>query len=285
MENLKKKIQLLLNLYKSKNLSKAELLNRELIVDHPKVVNLYNVLGLILTEQKKIDEAIACYEKGIKIDPNYAVIYNNLGSIYQSKEDYQKAESYFKKSIDLDKKMPEAQNNLGNLYLELNEHQKAITCYKNAIKNNPEFFASHYNLGVVYKNIGKFNEAKKHLKESVKLNTHFYTAHRTLSLINKYTKNDKHFRLLKMSYEDPKIDNEQKTEIAFALGKASEDIRDFSKAFHYYKVGNNLRRTIVDFSIQSEKKEFANIKEIFNVNLFKKFKGSGNINDTPIFIL
>ena len=61
MENLKKKIQLLLNLYKSKNLSKAELFNKELICAHPKVVNLYNVLGLILTEQKKLDEAIQSY--------------------------------------------------------------------------------------------------------------------------------------------------------------------------------------------------------------------------------
>ena len=83
MENLKKKIQILLNLYKSKNLSEAELLNKELISAHPNVVNLYNVLGLILTEQKKINEAIVCYKKGINIDPDYAVIYNNLGSSYQ----------------------------------------------------------------------------------------------------------------------------------------------------------------------------------------------------------
>ena len=81
MENLKKKIQLLLNLYKSKNLFKAELLNKELINAHPQVVNLYNVLGLILSEQKKIDEAIMYYEKGIKIDPNYAVIYNKYMDI------------------------------------------------------------------------------------------------------------------------------------------------------------------------------------------------------------
>ena len=74
MENPKKKIQLLLNLYKSKKLSEAELLNKELIRAYPKIVNLYNVLGLILTEKEKIDEAIMYYERGIKIDPHYAVI-------------------------------------------------------------------------------------------------------------------------------------------------------------------------------------------------------------------
>ena len=53
MKNLQKKIELLLSLYKSKDLSRAELLNKELISAHPQVVNLYNVLGLILSEQKK----------------------------------------------------------------------------------------------------------------------------------------------------------------------------------------------------------------------------------------
>ena len=285
MENLKKKIQLLLNLYKSKNLSKAELFNKELISAHPKIVNLYNVLGLILTEQKKIDEAIEYYEKGIKIDPNYAVIYNNLGSIYQSKENYKKAENYFKKSIELDSKMPEPQNNLGNLYLTLNKYQEAIVCFKNAVTIDHNFFISHYNLGIAYKNIGKIEEAEKHLKKTLKLNVHFYTAHRILSQITKYTINDEHFIFLKKSYEDPQIDKSQKTEIAFALGKASDDIKDFSKAFQYYKDGNDFRRTIIDFSIESEKEEFTNIKKIFNKNLFNKFEQSGNIDSTPIFIL
>ena len=285
MEILKKKIQILLNLYKSKNLSEAELLNKELISAHPNVVNLYNVLGLILTEQEKINEAITYYEKGIKIDPNYAVIYNNLGSIYQSKENYKKAENYFKKSIDLDNKMPESQNNLGNLYLILNKHQEAIVCFENAITIDPKFFISHYNLGILYKNIGKFKEAKKYLKEAVRLNTHFYTGHRILSQVTKYTINDKHFTFLKKSYEDSKIDNRQKTEIAFALGKASEDIKDFNKAFQYFNAGNNFRRANIDFSIENEKKEFANIKKIFNKKLFDKFKQFGNLDFTPIFIL
>ena len=285
MENLKKKIQLLLNLYRSKKLSEAELLNKKLIRNHSKVVNLYNVLGLILVEQKKIDEAIVYYEKGIKIEPDYAVIYNNLGSAYQLKENYQKAENYFKKSIDLDRKMPESQNNLGNLYLILNKHQEAIVCFKKALTNDPKFFISHYNLGIVYKNIGKFEEAKKHLKQAVKLNAYFFTAHRILSQLTKYTKNDEHFIFLKKNYEDSKINNKQKTEIAFALGKASEDIKDFGKAFQYYEEGNDFRRKNILFSIENEKEEFINIKKIFNRNFFGKFEQSGNLDSTPIFII
>ena len=42
---------------------------------------------------------------------------------------------------------------------------------------------------------------------------------------------------------------------------------------------------IIDFSIENEKEEFINIKKIFNKNFFDKFKQSGNLDSTPIFIL
>ena len=62
MEYIEKKIQTLINLYKSKNLSKAETLNKELLKFYPKIVILYNILGLILTEQKKLDDAILIFD-------------------------------------------------------------------------------------------------------------------------------------------------------------------------------------------------------------------------------
>ena len=47
-KNLKKQIQIILNLYNSKNLVKAEILNKKLISVYPKLAYLYNLLGLIL---------------------------------------------------------------------------------------------------------------------------------------------------------------------------------------------------------------------------------------------
>lgn len=285
MDNLQKKIQFLLNLYKSKKLFEAELFNKKLITSHPKVVFLYNILGLILKDQEKKEEAIEWFEKGIKIQPDFAMIYNNLGNIYKSEENYTKAESYYKKSIDLDNKIPEPQNNLGNLYHKINKHKEAIACYKNAINNNTKNFVSYYNLGIVYKNIGEFKEAKKHLKKAVELNKNFCTGHRTLSQITKYTKNNNHFDLLKKLYRDSKISNTQKVEIAFALGKASDDINNFTEAFQYYREGNDLCRKNLSFSMKTERDEFTNIKKIFNKNLYIKFKQSRNYDITPIFIL
>ena len=82
IENIKLKIQSIVDLYKSGDLSKAELLCKKLIEANPKVEFLYNLLGLILAGQGKIQAAIEYYNKAIKINPNFAMPYNNLGLLY-----------------------------------------------------------------------------------------------------------------------------------------------------------------------------------------------------------
>ena len=285
MENLKKKIQTVSNLYQAKELGKAETLCKNLLISHPDVVFLYNLMGLILADQKKIDVAENYYKKGIKINPNFALIYNNLASIYKYKQKYKEAESNFKKSIKLDSSIPEPCNNLGNLYVYLNKYDEGIHYYNRALDINPKFFIAHYNLGVAFKAIGKIEEAKKHLKESVRINPLFCTGHRNLSIINKYKKDDEHFKILKEIINKTEINNPEKSELAFALGKAYEDLNDYKKSFMYYDKGNKLRRKNVNFSINDTKSEFRDIKECFNKKFFDKNKEELNNDKTPIFIV
>ena len=83
MQNLKNKIEFVVNLYKSRKLEESKSNCAELIRENPKIVFLYNLMGLILTEQNNIIEAIKFYKKGIIIDPKFAIIYNNLGNSYK----------------------------------------------------------------------------------------------------------------------------------------------------------------------------------------------------------
>ena len=50
------------------------------------------------------------------------------------------------------------------------------------------------------------------------------------SILATGTKSEK-LELIKQKYKDSKIKGDEKAEIAFALGKASEDVKDFKNAF------------------------------------------------------
>ena len=232
MKNLQTEIQSVVDIFKSGDLSKAEQLCKKLTDANPKVAFLYNLLGLILAEQKKIDQAIDCYEKGLKIDPDFAMIYNNLGLLFfkrKTSSAIKKAENYYMKSISLNKKIPEPHNNLGNLYGAQSKYKEAESCYKKAIYINSKFPYTYLNLGSLFVTLGKFNDAKKCFKEAIKLDSNMATAHKSLSRITKYTGDDEHFNELKNLYKNTNINNlENKINFGFALGKAYEDINNYT---------------------------------------------------------
>ena len=288
MDELQKNIQKLVDLYKTNDLIKAESLARSLINLHPKVGILYNLFGLILTNLSKLDEAITYFENALKLKPNYAEAYNNLGTVYKIQRKYIKSEEYYLKSIKLNNVNPETKNNLASLYLLLNRNDEAIFLFKEAININPSFFVAYYNLSVVYLNLGKFKEAKKYLKQTITLNKNFYSAHRALSQLIKYKKNDTHLKELKELYDDNLISKSNKAELAFALGKAAEDLRDINSAYKYFSEGNVIKKKFMNFLIEDEKKMFTKIKKIFSSKIlafnevneqkvYKSFPGSNAI--------
>lgn len=285
MENLQKKIHILVGLYKKNDLVKAEKLANDLIRYNPNIALLYNLLGLILTSLQKLDEAINTFDKGLKINPEYAEIYNNLGNIYKAKENFIYAEDYYKKSIKLKKNTHEPLNNLASLYLQKNQYDKAIKYFKKSLNKNPNFFIASFNLGSAYISLGKYKKAKKYLERTIKISPHFYSAHRALSLIVKYKKKNKHFQFLKEVYENTKIDQSYKSEIGFALGKASDDMKDYSMASKFFIDANKIRRKNIEFTLLNEIKLFNNIKKKFNKDLFTNYKEEGCFDMSPIFII
>ena len=289
MEKLKKEIQYVVDVYKSRDLLKAELLCEGLITKNPKVSFLYNLMGLILADQNKIEQAIEHYENGLKIDPSYAMIYNNLGLLFfnhKSNGNIKKAENYYKKSISLNKRIPEPHTNLGSLYKSLNKYQEAANCYKEALLIDPKFAYAQHNLGNLYVALGNFIGAKKQFNESIKSDPNFHASHRSLSRLIKYTDTNGHFTELKKIYKNINTnDTECKINIGFALAKAYEDIKNFDESFNFYKEANYLYRKKINFSLNSETLKFKNIKDTFDKNLYERYPCSGYSDSSPIFII
>ena len=285
MKILQKKYEELVNLYKLKEFDKALLICHELIIQDSNNPFFYNILGLIKAEQKKFDEAIIAYEKGIKIKPELAFIHCNLGNLYKSINKLDLAEKKYILAISLDKNLPEPYNNMGNLLRILNRYDESIKYFQKAISLDDKFFWGYYNLATTYTAIGNFEKAVDYLQKTIKLSPFFCAAHRSLSRLTSYKKNDPHLQIMKKLYTDKRIKNNQKKELAFSLGKAYEDIKDFSSSFYYYNEGNSLHRKSINFNFKEEKEFINSIKKIYTKDFFKINKSSGSSDCSSIFIL
>ncbi len=121
------------------------------------------LLGNILQDQGKVEEAIFMYNKAIETDDKFYKAYYNLGNIYLNDGRPNMAIEEYKKVIKLKPEYAYAHYNLGCAYIKLGKYSKAkfelltATDYKN---NVADF---HYNLAYVYKKLGKEKQAKTYL--------------------------------------------------------------------------------------------------------------------------
>ncbi len=126
-------------------------------------------MGFIYHENNKNNKAIECYEKVIKINPNYYNAWNNMGVVYMELNKKEKAIECYKKAVDIKSDYYDAWNNMGNAYSDIGEKEKAIECYKKAVELKPEDNNTYMNLGFLYLKESDLKLSEKYLLKSVEL--------------------------------------------------------------------------------------------------------------------
>ena len=239
------------NLYKSSEFNTLENKVEELLKKHSKNVNLHNILGVSLQVQGKLKESLKIFEKIIKLQPNFYLAHYNMGNV-------------LKQSLDL---------------------KGAKTCYEKCINFSPTFIDAHISLGLILLDLNKLDESANVFKMALKLKPEDGNLHRHLSSVTKYSEKNSHIRDMEKIISNDKITQEQQIQISFALGKAYEDIKNYEKAFAYWKQGNSLKRKEIEYSTKYYARLVQVVKENFTNDLFEKFKNYGKPDKTLIFIV
>ena len=285
-EELQQKFEILKSYYNSNQfklaLEKAKLLMKEF----PNVPVLYNFLGLVFVRLHNTKEAIKAYQTAIQLNPKMSIAYSNLGNIYHRVlNDTEMAKKNFEKAIDAEPNFAVPLNNLGNLYKDLNQPKKAVEYLKKAIEKEPTLFTAYKNLGVAYSSMGDFKQSIEYYYKGLSINPDYLESHREIALLTKYEKNNEHLKLMEKIFKNSNLKDDNKMNLAMALGKAYEDTKEYKKSFDKYLLGNSLKRKTFNYDIHQDKKMFNVIKSSFNKKLFEKFKNCGYKNFSPIFIV
>ncbi|KAM3093822.1 tetratricopeptide repeat protein [Phormidesmis sp. 146-12] len=142
----------------------------------------YNNLGNALSRQNKLDEAITAYNQAIKINPKYADAYNNLGIALSKQNKLDEAITAYNQAIKINPKYAEAYNNLGIVLSDQSKLDKAITAYNQAIKINPKYAEAYNNLGIVLSDQSKLDKAIAAYNQAIKINPEYADAYYNLGI-------------------------------------------------------------------------------------------------------
>jgi protein O-mannosyl-transferase len=208
----------------------------------------HNNLGVALTGQGQVAEAIQHYERAVKLDPNDAQAYYNLGSAWLEQGKLAEAIENYEQAIKLKPDYAEAYNNLGVVLARQRELPRAIQEYERAIQLKPDYAEAYYNLGLSHSEQGKLPEAVADYEQAIKLKPDYAQAYNNLGAalakqgkLFEATKN--YERVLELRPNDA----EAYYNLGVALdeqGKLPEAIADYQQAIRlkpdYAKAYNNL---------------------------------------------
>ncbi|MCP4432270.1 MAG: tetratricopeptide repeat protein [Gammaproteobacteria bacterium] len=248
-------------------------------------VGNYINLGNALRHLGKLQEALSAYQHAVEISPDSADCHYNLGALLIDLADYEQAITHLERAVQINPGHYEAHNGLGNAFGYHGEIEQAISCYRKAIDLAPGYRDAHNGLGNMFSDSGEIEQAISAFRKAIEIDPGYADAYRSLAKLKKFSVEDEDSVAMEVLYADGSINAEQKMHLAFALGKAFEDIGQFEKSMDYILMANRLKRKMLDFSISQAESYFNHIKEIFSVEFLKSRNQWGYPDSTPIFIL
>ncbi len=252
----------------------------------PDNADAYNNMGVALKDQDNLEEAIEAYNKAVSIKPDYAEAYYNAGNVFQEQGMLDKTIEAYTKALSINPDYPEAYFNLGNALKDQCKLGEALEAYNKAVSIKPDYAEAYKNMGFILKEHGKFVEAIEAYTKALSIKPDYAQAHRNLSSIKEYTKLDTQFLQVQEYYDQEDMSDDDKCHFSFALAKMYEDIGDLKNSFACLIKGNSLRKQLLNYSVDQDKRIFNELK-ITQPYLLKNALGieESSTDPTPIFII
>lgn len=125
--------------------------------------------GAALAELTKYEEAIKIYDKAIQIHPQSADVWCNKGFALSGLNKFEDAIATFDKAIELKPKYADAWNGKGMALADMKKYEGAIEAYNKAIVIRPKFAAAWNNKGLAFADQGKYEESIQALDKAIEL--------------------------------------------------------------------------------------------------------------------
>lgn len=160
-------LQTAIALHQKGLISQAEKAYRAVLAVDAGNADALALLGGVLAEQKKHEEAIASISAALKIDPAAALFHFHLGNACDKARRYPEAAAAFGEAAARAPQWDEAWYNLGNAQRALEKNTAAKESYARALALNPRHALAHNNIALLLSQENKYAEAREHINKGL----------------------------------------------------------------------------------------------------------------------
>jgi tetratricopeptide (TPR) repeat protein len=152
-----------------------------LLVSDIRCAEAHRNLGVVLSTQGRLPEAIGEFGRALQLNPDYGEAHCKLGNALLREGKMQEAIGHYERALQLNPGDVEAHNNLGFAFVRLGKVEQAISHWEQALRIKPDYAEAHYNLGNALVLVGKVREAIGHYEQALRIKPDFVLVQNALA--------------------------------------------------------------------------------------------------------
>jgi tetratricopeptide (TPR) repeat protein len=141
-------------------------------IKHYDKAQVYALLGYSYSQLSRYDKALEAHEKSVKADKNCAVAWRYYGITHRKLNNLDEAEACYEKALKINPRDELTLASLGALYIFRDKPMRAIELLEEAVRDGAQSGTTYGNLALAYGKVGRFEEAQEALGNSVSKGYH-----------------------------------------------------------------------------------------------------------------
>jgi tetratricopeptide (TPR) repeat protein len=122
-------------------------------------------------------DALSSFEHALQLDPGLVTSWNGKGTVLGKLRRHQEALDAFEHALQLEPQNAAAWNGKGLALHSLGRSNQALDAFEKALRFDPQLVQAWYNKGLLLHDIGRFREAEKAFQEAINLDNRFALAY------------------------------------------------------------------------------------------------------------
>jgi tetratricopeptide (TPR) repeat protein len=243
-------------------------------------------LGQALTWLRQYDKAEKTLLQAIELDPRIVGPLRSLAEVKAEKGEIVEAIDLYRRMTAIAPRDTGLLVKIADLLVDSGQTQEALGVYDTAIALDSNNAWLHFNKGVALQVVGRLDDAKTSYEKARELGPD-QIGHYRLTALKKYkSADDPEIAVIKEHTKGTEEDSLfTRIDAHFSLFKVYDDLGDYTQAFEHLKIGNELKRSEIQFSLERQHETFAKIIALFTPGFLKRFHERKTSSAKPIFIV
>ena len=252
---------------------------------NPRHADALNNLGAALSGLGRYGEAQDYFRKALAIDPHLVEAQSNLGGLLRAVGQITEAEAWLRSALKLNPNHLDARYNLGLLLVFLGRLREAENQFKKVLKLAPRNSHASFGMGLIAEREGRFEEAEALFKRALAVNRKMTGAWAGLVGLRKQTASDADWLKGAEELAASALSPSEEGDLRFAMGKYWDDLGDFAQAFHSYKRGNELLKTMAPEYVRDARTLFVdNLIRTYTREKLSNAMSEGSASVKPVIL-